>query len=276
LRYSKLVLSYATGLRYGQHVTHATETAPGVQSVDRALTILGILARLGEAGVTEIAGELAVHKSTAFRLVATLESHGMVEQNEDRGKYRLGVGVLRLAGATTARLDVVQEARPVCRKLAADSGETVNIAVLSDRSALYLDQVAGQSALQSHNWVGQHIPLHATSNGKVLLSGLSGEEVDQRLPRLPSYTPGTVTSRARLRRELAEVREQGYAVAVDELEVGLTAIAAPIRNAHGDVIASLSVSGPTFRLGETRVKELVPAVVDASDEVSRRLGHGTA
>jgi DNA-binding IclR family transcriptional regulator len=276
LRHPKLVLSYATGLRYGQHVTHATETAPGVQSVDRALTILGILARLGEAGVTEIAGELAVHKSTAFRLVATLESHGMVEQNEDRGKYRLGVGVLRLAGATTARLDVVQEARPICRKLAADSGETVNIAVLSDRSALYLDQVAGQSALQSHNWVGQHIPLHATSNGKVLLSGLSSEEVDQRVPRLPAYTPGTVTSRARLRRELAEVREQGYAVAVDELEVGLTAIAAPIRNAHGDVIASLSVSGPTFRIGETRVKELVPAVVDASDEVSRRLGHGTA
>ena len=122
-----------------------------------------------------------MHKSTAFRLVATLETHGMVEQNEDRGKYRLGVGVLRLAGATTARLDVVQEARPICRKLAADTGETVNIAVLSDRSALYLDQVAGPSALQPHNWVGQHIPLHATSNGKVLLSGLSAAEVDNRL-----------------------------------------------------------------------------------------------
>lgn len=247
-----------------------------VQSVDRALTILGILARLGEAGVTEIAGELGVHKSTAFRLVATLESHGMVEQNDERGKYRLGVGVLRLAGATTARLDVVQEARPICRKLAADSGETVNIAVLSDRSALYLDQVAGQSALQSHNWVGQHIPLHATSNGKVLLSGLSPDEIDSRLPRLPSYTAETVTTKAKLRRELSEVREQGYAVAVDELEVGLTAIAAPIRNAHGDVIASLSVSGPTFRLGEPRVKELIPVVQDAADEVSRRLGFGTA
>jgi DNA-binding IclR family transcriptional regulator len=250
--------------------------AAGVQSVDRALTIMAILARLGEAGVTEIAAELKVHKSTAFRLVATLESHGMVEQNEERGKYRLGVGVLRLAGATTARLDVVQEARPICRKLAADSGETVNVAVLSDRSALYLDQVAGQSALQSHNWVGQHIPLHATSNGKVLLSGLSSDEVDNRLPRLPSYTSQTVTSRARLRRDLAEVREQGFAVAVDELEVGLTAIAAPIHNAHGDVIASLSVSGPTFRLTETRVKELVPVVTDAAEEVSRRLGHGSA
>ena len=258
-------------------MANGTSEAPAsVQSVDRALTILGILARLGEAGVTEIAAELGVHKSTAFRLVATLESHGMVEQNEDRGKYRLGVGVLRLAGATTARLDVVQEARPICRKLAADSGETVNIAVLSDRSALYLDQVAGQSALQSHNGVGQHIPLHATSNGKVLLSGLNSDEVDNRLPKLPSYTTDTVTSRARLRRELAEVRDQGYAVAVDELEVGLTAIAAPIRNAHGDVIASLSVSGPTFRLGEPRVKELVPVVQDAADEVSRRLGYGTS
>ena len=250
--------------------------SPGVQSVDRALTILGILARLGEAGVTEIAGELGVHKSTAFRLVATLESHGMVEQNEDRGKYRLGVGVLRLAGATTARLDVVQEARPICRTLAADSGETVNIAVLSDTSALYLDQVAGQSALQSHNWVGQHIPLHATSNGKVLLSGLSSDEIDNRVPRLPSYTAETVTTRAGLRRDLTEVREQGYGVAVDELEVGLTAIAAPIRNAHGDIIASLSVSGPTFRLTEPRVKELVPVVLDAAGEVSRRLGYGSA
>ena len=100
-------------------MANGTGDAPAsVQSVDRALTILGILARLGEAGVTEIAVELGVHKSTAFRLVATLESHGMVEQNEERGKYRLGVGVLRLAGATTARLDVVRHrptvAHPCC------------------------------------------------------------------------------------------------------------------------------------------------------------------
>ena len=252
------------------------DAAVGVQSVDRALRILSILARTGESGVTEVAAELGVHKSTAFRLVATLEAHGMVEQNAERGKYRLGFGVLRLAGATTARLDVVQEARPISRKLAADTGETVNIAVLSDRSALYLDQVAGQSSLQPHNWVGQHIPLHATSNGKVLLSGLSADELDNRLPRLASYTESTLTSRARLRRELAEVRDQGFAVAVDELEVGLTAIAAPIRNANGDVIASLSVSGPTFRLSEPRVKEIVPSVQDAADEVSRRLGYGSA
>src|SRR6185369_17849102 len=171
-----------------------SEASP-VQSVDRAVTVLEILAREGEAGVTEIAVELGVHKSTAFRLVTALENRGLVAQHIDRGKYRLGVGVLRLAGATTARLDVVQEARPICRKLAADSGETVNIAVLSDRSALYLDQVAGQSALQSHNWVGQHIPLHATSNGKVLLSELSDGELRAAVRDLRRFTDHTVTSR---------------------------------------------------------------------------------
>ena len=170
----------------------AGSSGAGVQSVDRALVILEVLARAGAAGVTEIAAELGVHKSTAFRLVATLEAHRLVEQVDDRGKYRLGVGVLRLAGATTARLDVVQEARSVCRRLAADTGETVNVAVLSESSALYLDQVAGSSALQSHNWVGQRIPLHATSNGKVLLAGL-----DPSAPRRPARRPGGVHRPAR-------------------------------------------------------------------------------
>lgn len=249
-------------------------TVDGVQSVDRALSILEGIARVGVAGVTEIAGELGVHKSTAFRLVATLEAHGLVEQTAERGKYRLGVGILRLAGATTARLDVVQEARSVCRKLAAETGETVNIAVLSEHAALYLDQVAGSSALQSHNWVGQRIPLHATSNGKVLLSGVAPEELDDFLGALPAYTELTITRKSKLRKELDHAREVGHAVAVDELEVGLTAAAAPIRNAHGDVIASMSVSGPTLRLDRERVDEVVEQLVVAADEVSYRLGWG--
>lgn len=252
----------------------APESASTVQSVDRAVTIMEILARTGEAGVTEISGELGVHKSTAFRLVAALERRGLVEQVEGRGKYRLGMGLLRLAGATTARLDVVQEARPISRKLAADTGETVNVAVLADRSALYLDQVAGSSALQSHNWVGQHIPLHATANGKVLLLGLDGERQAEMLGRLQAYTDTTITTRDRLRKELVQVREQGYAVAVDELEVGLAAIAAPIHNAHGDVIASMSVSGPTFRLTAERIDQIIPPLVEAAAEVSHRLGWG--
>ena len=253
-------------------MSNSGEPAGGVQSVDRALTIMNILARLGQAGVTEIAVELGVHKSTAFRLVTTLESHEFVEQTEERGKYRLGLGLVRLAGASTARLDVVQEARPVCRRLAAASGETVNIAVLSEQAALYVDQVAGGTALPSHNWVGQHIPLHATSNGKVLLSGLESDEVDRRVESLPAYTERTITNRRKLHKQLAEVREQGYAVAHDELEVGLSALAAPIRSAHGDVVASISVSGPSYRLPDPQMSDLIKLVIEAADDVSRRLG----
>jgi DNA-binding IclR family transcriptional regulator len=252
----------------------ATASGASVQSVDRALTILEMLAREGEAGVTEIAADLGVHKSTAFRLLATLEAHRLVEQDGDRGRYRLGVGNLRLAGATTARLDLVTEARPVCRQLAVDTGETVNIAVRSETSALYLDQVAGSSALQPHNWVGQHIPLHATSNGKVLLSEMTESELKAAVRELPRFTDQTITTRPRLRDDLAAVREAGYAVAVDELEIGLTAAAAPIRSAHGDIIASMSISGPTFRLDSERLAEAVPLLVSAATEVSHRLGWG--
>lgn len=249
-------------------------SAPGpVQSVDRAVTILEIIARTGLAGVTEIAKELGVHKSTASRIVSTLEARGLVEQDQLRGKYRLGLGILRLAGATTARLDIVQEARPITKMLAEETGETINIAVLSDGAALYLDQASGTSSVQSHNWVGQRIPLHATSNGKVLLSGLSEAGIRSVLgTRLQSYTPQTVTSLPRLMTEIAEVVERGSSVVIDELEVGLTAVSAPVHNAHGDVIASISASGPSFRFTEEKVRSARELLTSAAADISTRLG----
>lgn len=244
-----------------------------VQSVDRALQILAILARDGERGVTEIAGQLGVHKSTASRLIDSLEGHDLVEQHDARGKYRLGVGVLRLAGATTARLDVVQEARPLARSLAVATGETVNLAVLSEGAALYVDQVVASQSVSSHNWVGQRIPLHATSNGKVLLAGLGDTDARALLDgRLPAYTESTVTDPAVLIAQLAGVRERGHVVVVDELEQGLSAVAAPIRGVHGDVVASMSVSGPTFRFTAARVEQAVPELVRHAAEASARLG----
>jgi DNA-binding IclR family transcriptional regulator len=118
------------------------------------------------------------------------------------------------------------------------------------------------------------LTLHATANGKVLLLALDDDQQVEMLGRMQSYTDSTITTRERLRKELAKVREQGYAVAIDELEVGLAAIAAPIHNAHGDVIASMSVSGPTFRLTEERIDEIIPPLVEAAAEVSHRLGWG--
>lgn len=243
-----------------------------VQSVDRAITILEILARTDEAGVTEVARELGVHKSTAFRLIGTLEARGLVEQSDDRGKYRIGMGLVRMAGTSAARTDIVRAARPVCQQLAAATGETINIAVLIGSAALYLDQIAGEAALQPHNWVGQRIPLHATSNGKVLMAHLDPRLVDGFLSRLEPYTSRTITRRATLNRQLAEIRDLGYATAVDELEEGLSAVAAPVRDAHGEVIAALSVSGSTYRMDAATMSATVEPLIAAATEVSFAMG----
>jgi DNA-binding IclR family transcriptional regulator len=244
-----------------------------VQSVDRAVAILEILARDGEAGVTEVARELGVHKSTASRLLAALDRRELVTQDAARGRFRLGIGIVRLAGAAARGLDVVQESRPVCRALALEVGETVNVAILSGRDALYLDQVAGPAALSPHNWAGQRIPLHATSDGKVLLAYLPADEVASHLvPPLRRFTDRTVATPAAFARVLAEVRQRGYATAVEELEEGLTAVAAPVRDAEGNVIASISASGPSFRIPAERIAGLAGSVRRAAAEISRRLG----
>ena len=243
--------------------------AAGVQSVDRAITVLEILARRGEAGVTEVADEIAVHKSTAFRLLGALEGRGLVEQATDRGKYRLGVGLIPLAGAVADRLDVTRQGRPVCERLAAQLGETINVAVLQERWAVNVDQARGPSTVSTHNWVGQLTPLHCTSNGKVLLAYAAGADLGAPLRR---FTPHTVTDPVALRAELAVVRETGIGRACEEYEVGLNAVAAPVRDRFGAVIAAVSVSGPSYRFTLERMDEAVPVLVAGAAEISRRMG----
>ena len=121
-----------------------------------------------------------MHKSTASRLLAALDRRELVAQDTARGKFRLGVGIVRLAGAASQKLDVVQETRPVSRTLAQEVGETVNLAILSGRDALYLDQVAGPAALSPHNWAGRRIPLHAPGR-----QGPAGLPVRGRTHRMP-------------------------------------------------------------------------------------------
>ncbi|RAG85883.1 IclR family transcriptional regulator [Streptacidiphilus pinicola] len=245
-----------------------------MQSVDRAVTILELLAARGEAGVTEIAAELGVHKSTAFRLVAALELRGLVEQPGERGKYRLGLGLVRLAGAATVRLDLSQQSRPVCERLAAEVAETINVAILDVDAAVNIEQALGPSAITTHNWVGQRTPLHATSSGKVLLAHLPEPALAARLAApLERFTAQTVTDPARLRRQLEAARRDGYASTVEELETGLNAVAAPVFAHNGQVVAAISASGPSFRLAKPRLAEVAKAVREAAAEVSARLGY---
>jgi DNA-binding IclR family transcriptional regulator len=253
-------------------------TAPavsGVQSVDRAVSVLEILAQRGEAGVSEVAAEIDVHKSTAFRLLGALEARGLVEQATERGKYRLGFGIVRLAGAVTGRIDITQQGRPVCERLAEEIGETVNIAVMQERYAINLYQVRGQSAVTAHNWVGQLTPLHATSSGKIMLAHLPAGERAALLTEtgLKKLTPHTISAKTKLEKNLAEARERGYAWTLEELEIGLHAMAAPIRDREGQVIASISASGPSYRFTEERMHELAPVLIKGAEEISHRMGY---
>ncbi|MFF0739802.1 IclR family transcriptional regulator [Streptomyces sp. NPDC004111] len=245
-----------------------------MQSVDRAISVLEILARRGRAGVSEVAAEIEVHKSTAFRLLGALEARGLVEQTGERGKYRLGFGIVRLAGAVTGRIDITQQGRPVCERLAEELGETVNIAVLQETYAINLYQVRGPGAVAAHNWVGQLTRLHATSSGKVLLAHLPAAERAAVLAEagLERLTPRTLTSAPKLERNLAQARRRGYAWTVEELEVGLHAIAAPVRDRDGVVIAALSASGPSYRFTEERMHRLAPVLVTGAAEISHRMG----
>ncbi|MEU3597962.1 IclR family transcriptional regulator [Streptomyces sp. NPDC006798] len=245
-----------------------------VQSVDRAVSVLESLARRGEAGVTEIAGELGVHKSTASRLLGALENRGLVTQSGERGKYRLGAGVLRLAGAAAGRLDIAREAGPLCRDLADELGDTVNVAVLADDAAVNVAQARGSAAVTSYNWIGRRTPLHATSSGKVLLAHAPGAVRERVLAGgLEGFTPRTETDPGRLARLLDEVVDRGYAVAVEELETGLNAVAAPVRCHDGSVTGALSVSGPAYRLRAELLPGIAERTAAVAAELSYRMGY---
>ncbi|MFE1246572.1 IclR family transcriptional regulator [Streptomyces sp. NPDC058735] len=246
-------------------------TASVVQSLDRAVSVLEILARRGEAGVTVVADELDVHKSTVFRLLGALENRGLVARTADRGTYCLGAGLLCLAGTVEVRLDVSEEGVPVCRELADELGETANLAVLDEDAAVNIMQARGTASVTAQNWLGRRTPLHATSSGKVLLAHLEPTRREALPARpLPRFTERTVTAASLLREELETVARVGYALTVEELEIGLAAAASPVR-AHDDhVIASLSVSGSVYRLSPERLAELAERTEAAAAELSRR------
>lgn len=246
-----------------------------MQSVDRALQIMEILARDGHAGVSEIAEEMGVHKSTVSRLLGSLLSREIVRQNNDRGKYQLGFGILRLASAIPGRLSLVHEARPVLERLADDYKETVNLAVLRSNYAVNVDQAMGPSTLATYDWVGSLTPLHATSSGKILLAALPAEERGEILKKvgLPARTPRTITDRAALETQLLDVSRDGYAVVHEEFEIGLTAIAVPVYNHLGTVIGAVSISGPAFRFDPENTPGLIQGLREAGLGISAKMGY---
>jgi IclR family KDG regulon transcriptional repressor len=247
-----------------------------VQSVERAIAILKSFSlEKPERGVNELSRELGLHKSTVSRLMTTLERGGLLARDPDTERYRLGIDLIGLAAQVVSYINVREVARPFLRQLAETCQETVNLTVLDAGQIVNLEQfISSARQVKNIGRVGRRMCPHCTAAGKVLLAHLTGAELGQILPReLERFTPHTITDHHKLRQELAWVREQGYATALEELEEGLNVVAGPIHDHTGGVIASISVAGPAYRVTPERLVELTARVTDTARQISERLGY---
>jgi len=249
--------------------------ASGSQSIDRAAQLLvQVLESVEPQSIGSLSARAELPKSTTSRLVRALERQGLVERDGARGSVRPGPVLVRFARRSVADADLVALAADTLRTLAAESGETVNLAVPGPSGVDHLAQRDSRHFIGGTNWVGRTAPYHCTANGKVLLAfgvaGLAGGA-------LARLTPQTIVDRAELERELARVRARGYATTFEELEPGLAAVAAPVpAPGGGDVVAALSISGPTIRLTPERLDKLGALVTGHAAALSMLLGHHDA
>ncbi|MEI7760846.1 MAG: IclR family transcriptional regulator [Thermoleophilia bacterium] len=243
----------------------------GTQSMERGAQLLVHVVEEDEAPtVGELAQLAGLPKSTTSRLVGALERQGLVQRDPARGTIKPGPVLLRYARKETSGLDLVELAGGALERLAHVSGETANLGVATPSAVEMLDQRDSRHILGSTNWVGQRVPHHGSVIGKVFLADGALPMPEGPLERL---APRTITNLAGLRRDLERTRVRGYATAVDELEPGLWAVAAPVRDAGGTAIAALSVSGPTVRLHDGLLDELGRLVRDEAFTLSTRIGY---
>lgn len=257
------------------HVRKAVGGADPTPSVaaDRALLILELLAEPGEAdrSIRGIAASLGLTKTTVHRLLETLARRGWVVQRTD-GAYRLGARVLHVSTAVLRDIDVLATIRPIAQRIHADTNETVFVTVLDEGTLLIVDKFDSPSPLRLARPVGSRSPVHANAAGKALLALLSERELAELLVEpLRQVTPRTITDPAAIRRELEQVRRQGYAVSDEEGLMGVFSVAAVIRDHTGCGVAGLSIAGPAERM-RPRSESCITAVVGAAREASANLG----
>jgi DNA-binding IclR family transcriptional regulator len=252
----------------------------GTQAVVRALRILRAFSDVRpEWSLADLSRELGLSKPTAFRLLLALEHEGLVVRHDPPGGYRLGPAAIELGARAQRANSVASAARSELEALTRATGETSSVEVLAGEETLILDEVQGGHLIGTSPSVGTRWPAHATSTGKVLLAAAleSDRELLRRMARraggrLRGITPDTIRSASRLAAELSRVSKQGYATAIGELEVGYVALSAPVRRHDGNVVAAISLGGPSTRFTDGRLPGLIKAVRDSAGRISQRLG----
>jgi IclR family acetate operon transcriptional repressor len=228
-----------------------------------------------QLGVTELSDRLGLGKSTVHRLLATLAEERLLERDAASGRYRLGLGIYELGAVVTAHVDLHEAALPAMVGLRQRTGETVQVSVLDGLEVVYVERLDSPHTLRIFSRVGHRLPAPATSSGKVLLAGLPPQTLDARLKqwRPVAMTPNTITDEQALRDELQLVARRGWAENVEEGEIGVASVGAPIRGIDGSVAAAVSVAGPIARVRGGSLRRFCGAVVEAANAISARLGY---
>lgn len=247
-----------------------------IQAVSHALDLLEQFhGEVDELGVTELSKRLKLHKNNVFRLLATLESRGYIEQNRATENYRLGLKSLELGQTFIKQMGLLRQAKPILEWLVDECNETSYVAIFKEGYVVYLDVVETDLTVRVVSRVGSRLPAHCTASGKVHLAYMTEEEILALIPQreLKQYTPTTITDRDELLKELALVAERGYAIDNEEMDSGVRCVAAPIRDYTRRIVGAVSISGPSMRFTDERIeKELIPLVIKAGDDLSTRLG----
>ncbi len=247
-----------------------------VQSVDRALDILEAFNyQEEELGVTELSQKLGLHKNNVFRLLATLECRGYIEQ-ERTGNYRLGIKTFEVANIFLHHLGLRRQARPVLEDLVNRCDETAYLAILDGPEVVYVLMHETSQTVRIVPRLGHRVPAHCTASGKIQLAYESRDHLAQIFEghALKAYTARTIDNFDKLMTNLKDVARLGYAVDNEELEEGVRCVAAPVRDYSHRVVAGVGLSGPVSRFSLERIeKELVPLVKEAGAKISQRLGY---
>lgn len=247
----------------------------GTQAVSRALTLLkSFTDKQPEQSLVELAQGANLNKTTTYRLMTALEREGMVVRNGQTDAYRLGPEIIVLGGRAMRSNSLRVIGRPEIEALAQQTRETATLEVLFKGQVLILDEVSGGYLIGAAHEIGGQWPLHVTSTGKVFLAYLP-QAKRERLMQFPlaSFTPKTLTTAAKLQQELSDIRRQGYAIANEELEIGFVAIGAPVRNYDGQIVAAISLGGPSTRLTRAKVAEAAGLVQQTANRISAKLGY---
>ncbi len=246
-----------------------------IQSVSHALDVLEQFAGdTDELGVTELSKRLKLHKNNVFRLLATLESRGYIEQNKSNESYRLGIRCLQVGQNYVAQMGLLKQAQPIIQSLSDSAGETAFVAVLRKSMVVQLAAVEADRPIRLRACVGDTLPLHCTASGKVHLAHIPPAELQENyLNKLPRHTENTLTDHVALQEHLRVVAEVGYGLELGEYIADVNAIAVPIRDYTRNVVGSLAVAGPSHRMDNDRIdRELVPMMRQAGRDLSSRLG----